>query len=250
MERLEKIDEDYLRKLLDAPAKTPKECLYIETGKIPIRFIIQRRRLMYWKHLVSVSQDRLISKFYKTQTNSAAKGDWVVLLEKDKKDFDINLVDDEVKQISKKKFKRYVKEKTKQVAMKYLNQLKERHSKSKNLEFYDFNCKEYLKDRRISQEEAKLMFKLRTRMVSVRCNFKNKYGNNLNCDLCKTNLDNQEHLLVCPVIKNSIPEFKKYKNVKYSDIFGTDDEVVSAAKIFYKITQERERLHELLNISI
>ncbi len=59
----------------------------------------------------------------------------MVLLEKDKKDFDIDLEDHELKKISKKKFKSAVKEKTKQVAMIYLNQLKAQHSKSKDLEF-------------------------------------------------------------------------------------------------------------------
>ena len=99
VERLEKIDEEFLRKLLNAPAKTPKVSLYIETGKIPIRFIIQSSLLMYWKHLVSVSQDRLISKFYKTQKNSPVRGDWVILLEKDKKYFDIDIEDHKLKEI-------------------------------------------------------------------------------------------------------------------------------------------------------
>ena len=87
-------------------------------------------------------------------------------------------------------------------------------------------------------------------MFPVRNNFKNTFGNNLYCDLCKSDLDNQEHLLNCLVLKNRITELNRNKKVKYSDIFGTDDEIVRAAKLFYKISKERETLHDLLNINI
>ena len=91
------------------------------------------------------------------------------------------------------------------------------------------------------------MFKLRTQMFPVRYNFKNKFGNNLGCDLCKSDVDNQEHLLNCLVLKNRIPELKKNKKVKYSDIFG---EVARAAKLFCKISKERQKIHDMLNINI
>ena len=54
IEKLENVDESYLRKLLSAPATTTKEALYIETGKLPIRFIVSMRRLLYWWHLVQL----------------------------------------------------------------------------------------------------------------------------------------------------------------------------------------------------
>ena len=45
VEKLEKIDELYLRSLLEAHSKTPLEALYIETGKILIRFILQKKKI-------------------------------------------------------------------------------------------------------------------------------------------------------------------------------------------------------------
>ena len=41
---LEGIDEHLLRSLVKAHAKTPMEFLYLETGAIPIRFLISSRR--------------------------------------------------------------------------------------------------------------------------------------------------------------------------------------------------------------
>ena len=77
IERIKNIDEQYLRQLLGAHSKTPKEALHLETGTLPFRYIIKSRRLMYWWHLVKQNDDRLLSKFYKAQKNRPVKGDWI-----------------------------------------------------------------------------------------------------------------------------------------------------------------------------
>ena len=112
-EKLEKIDEMYLRTLLEAHSKTPVEALYIETGKIQLRFILQKKRLMDWHHIVNQKEDSLLHKFYKAQKNELVKGDWVNTLEEDKADFQIELNDDEMKTITKNSVKKIVKQKGK-----------------------------------------------------------------------------------------------------------------------------------------
>ena len=51
--RLEKIDQDLLRGILKAHRKTPSEFLHLETGTLPIRFILSQRRINYLKHILS-----------------------------------------------------------------------------------------------------------------------------------------------------------------------------------------------------
>jgi hypothetical protein len=51
-EILEKVDEMFYRRLLDVPISTNKESFYIKGGRMPIRFIIKIRRIMYWWHRV------------------------------------------------------------------------------------------------------------------------------------------------------------------------------------------------------
>ena len=89
---LEKIDILYLRKLFDAHSKTATETFYIETGKLPIRYIIKIRRLMYWWHITRVPETSLIQRFYKAQKLKPIRNDWVLQLEKDKKEFGINFI--------------------------------------------------------------------------------------------------------------------------------------------------------------
>ena len=124
IEKMEKVDEAYLRSLLDAHSKTPIESLYIETGKMPLRFILQKRRLIYWHHLVNLKNDSLLKKFYEAQLNQPVKGDWVTLLKKDKDDFQIKFTDEELKGISKSKFKKIIKKKANKIAIEYLKKLK------------------------------------------------------------------------------------------------------------------------------
>ena len=109
-------------------------------------------------------------------------------------------------------------------------------------------CKEYLVDNRLSYKEAQLVYNLRCRMYLLRNNFKNKYKNNLTCDLCKIEDDDTRHLYSCMVLKNCVPELKNNKKAKYEDIFGTTDEIVRSAKLLSKVTQEREALHKAMNI--
>ena len=59
------------------------------------------------------------------------------------------------------------------------------------------------------------MFSFRTRMVDVKCNYKNKYTDH-SCPLCKIEEDTQEHLLACSVINTQPSE------VLYTDLFGCD----------------------------
>ena len=87
-------------------------------------------------------------------------------------------------------------------------------------------------------------------MFPVLNNFRNGTSSeNIDCRLCKSALEDQQHLLQCEVLKNSIPELQSNKTVKYEHIFGNETQKVNAAKLLYKIVQERENLLHALSIA-
>ena len=47
IESIEKIDEYLLRSLLKGHSKAPLEMLHLETGTLPVKYIIAMRRLLY-----------------------------------------------------------------------------------------------------------------------------------------------------------------------------------------------------------
>ena len=80
--KLESIDEMFLRRMLNVQLSTPKE---IEPEIIPIRYLIRMRRCMYWWQVVNLDQNKLLNKFYRAHKIKPNMVDWVDQLEKRQK---------------------------------------------------------------------------------------------------------------------------------------------------------------------
>ena len=84
-------------------------------------------------------------------------------------------------------------------------------------------------------------------MMNMKANMKNKYKDDLLCNLCRSAVCDQEHLLKCAVIKEFVPELRNTK-VKYSDIFGKNVEAqLAAVKLFDLIDKQREIVMDALD---
>ena len=63
-EILEGIDEAFLRQLFGAHSKTPIEALYLKSGKIPIRYIINKTKgLKLHRHDLSIKNKEIYQKY-------------------------------------------------------------------------------------------------------------------------------------------------------------------------------------------
>ena len=87
--KLELLDNALLRGILQAHCKTPTEFLHLETGTVPLRWIISQRRINYLRHILSRSNDELIKKVFLAQKEKYSKGDLAQLVEKNLLDFGI-----------------------------------------------------------------------------------------------------------------------------------------------------------------
>ena len=56
-----------MRKVLNAHSKTATEAFFLELGKLPLRFVLSKRRLMYLWHIVHRDTDEIIWKIYEAQ---------------------------------------------------------------------------------------------------------------------------------------------------------------------------------------
>ena len=243
-QRLSEVDEYLLRKILGVPSKTPKEALFLETGCIPVKFILKMRRLMYLHHILKRPNEELIKKFYEAQKCKLSKGDWVQTVNENLKDLEIKLDEKEISQMSKQKFKTAVKKKIRAAAYKFLIAKKESHSKMSGTEYEKLEIQNYLKsDSGLTNDLKKLLVNFRTRMYQVKQNFKNQYENTL-CQLCKTEREDQQHLFMCPEIMKECEELANNVNIEYEDIFGTRAKQIDAVQLLAKIVETRERLIE------
>ena len=200
-QKLESIDEMFIRRMLNVQSTAPKESLYIEPGIMPIRFLIKMRRCMYWWQVVNLDQNELLNKFYRAQKMNPNKDDWIEQLDKDKKELNLLLEDDELKAIKEEQFRKIVKAKIDVCAGKYLEEIRFGHSKTENIKFKGFKPSPYLMSRNLSTREIQTLFSLRTRMVDVKDNFSSGNTDNLWCKLCSLFKETQQHLLECPEIR-------------------------------------------------
>ena len=80
---LEKVDEALLRCLLDCHSKVPLEFLYLESGAIPLRFILSARRINYLKTILNREPLELTRRIYDAQILKPCDGDFADLVAKD-----------------------------------------------------------------------------------------------------------------------------------------------------------------------
>ena len=100
----------------------------------------------------------------------------------------------------------------------------------------------YLSDTRFSKNERELLFKLRSKTIQVKDNFKNAYQNNdLLCDLCKLFPCTQSHPMQCPQLNLSLV-VDKTLHMDEKLIYGSADEQLLYIKIFTQFWELRERL--------
>ena len=203
IEKLESIDEQLLRSIFSAPSKTPKELLYLESGCIPIRYILKSRRINFLWYMLNENDDTLLLEFLRAQCENPVKGDWVLTVLDDLKELKIDANFDKIREISKEAFKKTVKNKIKEKAFQYLKEQQKTHSKARNMNYYELNLQSYLKPASdMTIKEKSFIFMARSRMLDVHCNFKSGKSNLL-CRKCLSEDETQKHLLSCKALNDN-----------------------------------------------
>ena len=195
---------------------------------------------MFLHYLLNRKEDELISKIFWAQKEQPTKNDWYSTVMQDLKEFSLYFLDlSEIKNMKKDVFKKTVKEKCKEISLKYLLEDNDQKSKLKNLKYYQLQLQPYLMSKKITTRQKKLLFRFRTIMVKVGHN----YGKRTKCPLCKLKDDTQEHLFQCVVLKLNCSELYNAQDEKYQDIFSMNqDTVIKVAKICESIVRKREEI--------
>ena len=106
VKKLESVDEMLLRKILITPISTPKIALYLETGCVPIRFIIKKKRIMFLHHILTRNKEALIHRVLTAQISKPVKGDWCIVVREDLDSLGLsNLSFDDISGMSKDNLK-------------------------------------------------------------------------------------------------------------------------------------------------
>ena len=233
----EAVDRLLLRRVLGTPISTPGEALYLELGLIPIQFILKGRRVMFLHYMLQLDTSEMLSQFFYAQWNNPGKNDWVESVKDDIVELGLPTSLLELQSLSHDQCKSLVKTRCTATAFSNLMNQKATHSKMSPLCYDDLKIQPYFFDGIMHSGDVKLLFSYRTRMVKVRCNYKNMHSSHY-CPLCESEEDTQEHLLACSAIHLQLPE------VTYSDIFGNDTQKMNLT--LQALKSAFERREELL----
>ena len=217
---LEVVDEHLLRSLAGAHSKTPLEFLYLETGSVPVRFILACRRMIYLQTILKRPDTELTKQIYLTQKEKPTKGDFYCLVVQDFEAIREPLNEKDIANKSKLSHKNNIKHKTRNAAFEYLKEKQSQHSKIKDVQYKSLETQQYMTSTLFNNTEVCLLFALRSRYIDCKTNFRYKYKNDdLLCQLCGQSEDNQPHLLQCKILSKY---FESEEKVEYNDIFSCD----------------------------
>ena len=247
--KLEKIDEMWFRRMFNLAKSAPREGMYIECGKMPVRFIVIMRRLMYFWHILHKDESELLSRFLSAQQLSASQTDWIQQVRKNMSDIKLYLSDAQITNMSKEAFKIKVKHHVEISAGKYLNKMKHSHSKTSQLVLNGFSPAEYLFSSELDKEQVQVLYKLRNKMLDVKQNFGSYHKENMWCKTCFLFTESQQHLLQCSAIVNKLKNVVNFSSLSYNMIFETTVNQVKIAQAFSLILKTRLVLIEELRSS-
>ena len=237
---LEAIDNSLLRGILGAHKGTPKAFLYLETGTMPLRWIIAQRRINYLKHILTRPESELINKVFKAQKEKPTKGDFVTLVETDLKKLGMTYQEIASETTTKDMLKAALKNNAKTAAFGELLKDISKSTKAQNLKFNKLEIQDYLKSDKFTKEEASMLTALRSKCVKgIRSDFKSMQKCihcPLNCDAKDPAEDTHEHILNCTKLSGS--------NVPLEFIHGSTVEQSLISTSFSALMRERSRILE------
>ena len=186
--KLNQVLDKILRRILMTPDATPREALYIETGLLDIATISDSKRLNM-KARLNREKSELMTKVLSNPQCMWEK-DTAKTMEK------YSITQDDLKGS-----KQQTKERIKKAILERVKPAVEQACQGKSKMTYFTENKEVWKPgirakymNELTRKQTSLIFKARSRMLKVKCNYKNGF-HDLTCRLCKMGEETQTHIL-------------------------------------------------------
>ena len=216
IQKLCKLDQSLLRKILNTQISTPIESLYLELGCTDIETILKGRRLVYLHYLTQRNTESMLKRFFIAQWKYPTKGDWTEQVKLDLEEFGLPIDLMKIEAYSSYSFKNLIKKKTRELSFSKFMTRKLNHTKLSNLQYCDLSIQKYLTNNQFTVNEARLIFSFRTRMAPFKSNFKSQ--NEDACPLCNSHQDDQNLAFRCPVILKEIKPTCEIRNIYSNSI--------------------------------
>ena len=195
---------------------------------------------MFLHHILNCDENRLINQVLWAQEKSPTKNDWVLQIREDLAKLGLEyLTLENIKHMTKERFKSLIKMKCQSAAFKYLIDKKKSKSKMTPLTYNKLNISPYLISGDINLRRKQMLFKLRTRMMPTPEN----YGGMKTCNICEIEADTTDHVLSCLFLKIETPEILDLNIETIQDVYSADlSKQILCLNIFEKMWRKREEI--------
>ena len=139
---------------------------------------------MFYQYILKEKDETLIKRFYQAQSETPGKNNWVLTVRKSLEELEIFIDEDDIKKCSEYEFKHLVDKAVEELCLKYLIVEKNKRQKVKHIKFNKLKTQSYLLPGKLSIQESKKIFLLRTRMLETKDNFPNNFSDDI-CPLCE-----------------------------------------------------------------
>ena len=236
-EKLGTIDRRVLRNFLNLPSSTPKVSLYNEMGIIPIKYMLWRRKLSMWWRLNREESNVLMKQCINIQITHNLP--WI--LELNKIACKLNLDLEDAKKMTKKEWKKLVKEKALNVAKEEVDY------EIKNLVGYNTNIDDEIvigKKKRyitLNQKKAKIWFRMRAGIIDPTPRQPYHPNSKWKCKFCSANDQSTEHyIMYCDGIGDI------FNGIKRTTVFTVIRTLDCDEKTFDLVTNIIQKIYYLI----
>ena len=202
LDTLQTLQLKFLKLILWLPMSTSNAFIFLEFGILPLTHEIQKRRLLFLHHIVTLSECDPVSLAYQQGLRFTHERNWANDIQKLKITYGIQASDTEVSQMSLLKWREVVTRKVELAAFNELCKARLESSKIRDIDYESFKCQTYLS--KLDTVSARRIARIRSRMLVCKGNHKKSHVKNMSCRAGCNEDETQDHLLNCTKIHGEV----------------------------------------------
>ena len=183
---------------------TPNTYIFLEYGILPLEHEIQKRRMTYLHHILSLRDDDPVKLVYLEGLKLSHEPNWANNVKRLRVKYGIFFSDQEVSEMSISKWKGIVSSKVEELVFQELLEKARSLSKISELEYDEFGSQRYLST--MDTFSIRKIARLRSRTFACKANQKSAHTSNLFCRAGCSETETQDHLLNCKNILGEVAE--------------------------------------------
>ena len=201
-----------------------------------------KRKVIFLQYILKQEKMSMIYQVFKATLENPTKKDFIQICMQYLDALDIKMSFEEIEKMSERKFKNFVKIKTEEAALIYLEKEKQKQTKIANMKHLKLEMQDYFVDGNCTKKIAILIFKARSQTLDIKMQRKWMYADKI-CIGCQKTEESGDEIMICENLNNEnrtadIP-------VRYDWFFGENiNDLVKAGKIIYNGLKERKKILE------